>query len=36
MKDYIGGVILFDETSKKQLFGPTIPELISKYGAIPE
>ena len=36
MKDYIGGVILFDETIKqKSTFGPTIPELISKHGAIP-
>ncbi len=36
MKDYIGGVILFDETIRqKTTFGPTIPELISKYGAIP-
>ena len=36
MKDYIGGVILFDETIKqKTILGPTIPELISKHGAIP-
>ena len=36
MKDYIGGVILFDETIKqKTTLGPTIPELISKHGAIP-
>ena len=36
MKDYIGGVILFDETIKqKSTLGPTIPELISKHGAIP-
>ena len=36
MKDYIGGVILFDETIRqKTTFGPTIPELISKHGAIP-
>ncbi len=36
MKDYIGGVILFDETIKqKSTFGPTIPELISKHGVIP-
>ncbi len=36
MKDYIGGVILFDETIKqKSTLGPTIPELISKNGAIP-
>jgi len=36
MKDYIGGVILFDETIKqKTTLGPTIPELILKQGAIP-
>ena len=36
MKDYIGGVILFDETIRqKSTLGPTIPELISKNGAIP-
>ena len=36
MKDYIGGVILFDETIKqKTTLGPTVPELISKQGAIP-
>ncbi len=36
MKDYIGGVILFDETIKqKTSLGPTIPELISKHGAVP-
>ena len=36
MRDYIGGVILFDETIKqKTTLGPTIPELISKHGAIP-
>ena len=36
MKDYIGGVILFDETIRqKTSLGPTIPELISKNGAIP-
>ena len=36
MKDYIGGVILFDETIKqKTTLGPSIPELISKHGAIP-
>ena len=36
MKDYIGGVILFDETIRqKTTFGPTIPELITKHGAIP-
>ena len=36
MKDYIGGVILFDETIRqKTTLGPTIPELISKHGAMP-
>jgi len=36
MKDCIGGVILFDETIKqKTTLGITIPELISKHGAIP-
>ncbi len=36
MKNYIGGVILFDETIKqKTTLGPTIPELISKNDAIP-
>ena len=36
MKNYIGGVILFDETIKqKTTLGPAIPELISKHGAIP-
>ena len=36
MKDYIGGVILFDETIKqKTTLGPSIPELISKHGAVP-
>ena len=36
MKNYIGGVILFDETIKqKSTFGPTIPELISNNNAIP-
>ncbi len=36
MKDYIGGVILFDETIKqKTTLGPTIPELILKSDAIP-
>tara|TARA_Y100000389_G_scaffold203957_1_gene254262 strand:+ start:1222 stop:2238 length:1017 start_codon:yes stop_codon:yes gene_type:complete len=36
MKDYIGGVILFDETIKqKTTLGPAIPELISNNGAIP-
>ena len=36
MKEYIGGVILFDETIKqKTTLGPTVPELISNHGAIP-
>ena len=36
MKSYIGGVILFDETIRqKTTLGPSIPELISKNGAIP-
>ena len=36
MKKYIGGVILFDETIRqKTTLGLTIPELISKHGAIP-
>ena len=36
MKDFIGGVILFDETIRqKTTMGPSIPELISKHGAIP-
>ena len=36
MKDYIAGVILFDETIRqKTSFGPTIPELITQQGAIP-
>ena len=36
MKNYIGGVILFDETIKqKTLIGPTVPELIAKHGAVP-
>ena len=36
MKNYIGGVILFDETTKqKTTLGLTVPELISKNGAIP-
>ena len=36
MKNYIGGVILFDETIKqKTTLGPTIPELILKNNAIP-
>ena len=36
IKDYIGGVILFDETIRqKSSLGPSIPELISNNGAIP-
>ena len=36
MKDFIGGVILFDETIRqKTTLGPSIPELISKNGAVP-
>ncbi len=36
MKNYIGGVILFDETIKqKTTIGPSIPELISKNKALP-
>ena len=36
MKEYIGGVILFDETIRqKTTMGLTIPELISKNGAMP-
>ena len=36
MKEYIGGVILFDETIRqKTTLGPTIPKLISNNGAIP-
>ncbi len=36
MKDFIGGVILFDETIRqKTSLGPTIPELISNHGAVP-
>ena len=36
MKNYIGGVILFDETIRqKTTLGSTIPELILKNGAIP-
>tara|TARA_B100001063_G_scaffold242109_1_gene270189 strand:- start:411 stop:1427 length:1017 start_codon:yes stop_codon:yes gene_type:complete len=36
MKNYIGGVILFDETIKQiTTIGPTVPELIAKHGAIP-
>ncbi len=36
MKNYIGGVILFDETIRQTTtLGLTIPELISKHGVIP-
>ena len=36
MKNYIGGVILFDETIKqKTSIGPTVPELIADHGAVP-
>ena len=36
MKNYIGGVILFDETIKqKTTLGMSIPELISKSDSIP-
>ena len=36
MKDFIGGVILFDETIRqKTTLGPSIPELISNHGAVP-
>ena len=36
MKDFIGGVILFDETIRqKTTFGPSVPELISKHGLPP-
>ena len=36
MKDFIGGVILFDETIKQTTtLGPSIPELISQHGSIP-
>jgi fructose-bisphosphate aldolase class I len=36
MKSCIGGVILFDETIKqKTTQGPSIPEMISKNGAVP-
>ena len=36
MKNYIGGVILYDETIKqKDSSGKTIPELIKSFGAIP-
>ncbi len=36
MKNYIGGVILYDETIKqKTTSGKTIPELIKSFGSIP-
>ena len=36
MKEYIGGVILFDETIRQRTtLGHSIPELISKHGAVP-
>jgi len=36
MKNYIGGVILYDETIKqKSSSGKTIPELIKSFGSIP-
>ena len=36
MKDFIGGVILFDETIKqKSSLGVSIPELITKNNSIP-
>ena len=36
MKNYIGGVILYDETIKqKTSFGKTIPELIESSGSVP-
>ena len=36
MKNYIGGVILYDETIKQKSFsGKTIPELIKGLGSIP-
>ena len=36
MKNYIGGVILYDETIKqKSSDGKTIPELIKSFGSIP-
>ena len=36
MKNYIGGVILYDETIKqKTSSGKTIPELIQNFGSIP-
>ena len=36
MKNYIGGVILYDETIKqKTISGKTVPELIKSFGSIP-
>ena len=36
MKNYIGGVILYDETIKqKTSSGKTIPELIKSFGSVP-
>ena len=36
MKNYIGGVILYDETIKqKTSLGKTIPELIKSFGSVP-
>ena len=35
MKHCIGGVILYDETIKQKSNNDTIPELISKFDAIP-
>ena len=36
MKEYIGGVILYDETIKQMTsFGKSIPDLISSSGALP-
>jgi len=36
MKNYIGGVILYDETIKqKSSSGKTIPELIKSFGSVP-
>ena len=36
MKNYIGGVILYDETIKQKTSnGKTIPELIESFGPIP-
>tara|TARA_B100000886_G_scaffold32140_1_gene20060 strand:+ start:3275 stop:4264 length:990 start_codon:yes stop_codon:yes gene_type:complete len=36
MKEFIGGVILFDETIRqKTSLGLSIPELISKHGSVP-